>query len=270
MFKKIVFALIASLSLISSTAQAAIDILPRLVVIDSKERSGELTVLNMSDEATAYRIDVANLSQNNDGSYTRLESSPYAEFDAEENIRFSPRQFTLPPGGRQKIRVSARRPSDTTDGDHHFHIRATEVKQEKQTPFNYSDEASQGQNFEVAINIAVSIPVVVRNGKAEATGEMKNFTLLQANETDSGKPQLLFQVERKGNASLLSKLYIYWTPEGGEKERIGYISNLNVFSEIDYRDVKLNLSQTPSGNGSLIAVLKDAITGKVLHEATLK
>lgn len=263
--------LLVFLTSYTTIAEARIDILPRMVVVDSRNKSGELTILNMSDEATAYRIELLSMRQDTEGVYTELEAPLSPFFDPEDHVRFSPRQFTLPPNGRQKIRVSIRRPKDLPEGDYRFHVRATEVPLERKPSYDYAEQEDiKGQHLSIAVNIAVAIPVVVRSGKAEISGEMKNFTLLSESETDNGRPQILFETHRQGNVSLLGKFSLFWTPEGGKKERIGYISNLNIFSEVDHRKTKLNLSKMPTGNGKLVAELKDVVTGKVLHEATLK
>lgn len=273
MLKNAVLSLFLTLSFFCTTyAEAKIDILPRMVVVDSRDKSGELTILNMSDQATAYRIELLSMRQNTEGVYTELDTPLSPFFDPSQHVRFSPRQFTLPPNGRQKIRVSVRRPKDLPEGDYRFHVRASEVPVAKENKHDYTtqDEEIEGQQLSIAVNIAVAIPVVVRSGKNDLSGEMKNFTLLSEKDTENGRPQLHFETHREGNISLLGRFSLYWTPEGGKKERIGYISNLNIFSEVDYRKTKLNLSAMPSGNGKLIAELKDIVTGNILHEATLK
>ena len=93
MKKIILFCLFLVPVMVTPMAQARIDITPQKIVIDSRQRGGEFTILNLFDVENTFRIDLLNLHQDENGVYTTLEGPLNPAFDPSKIVRFSPRQF---------------------------------------------------------------------------------------------------------------------------------------------------------------------------------
>lgn len=219
------------------TAQAAerVDIVPRKIIMQSRDRSGEFTLLNTGDQDSTFRIEIINYRQDETGTYHPLDKPLDPRFDPESVLRLSPRQFTIPQGGRQKVRFSLRKPADLPDGEYRFHISSTRMAE-------YGPPALSGKGAAVGMtmNTGVAIPVIVRHGQVQASATLSDARYIAANA--NGKPELDFTINRRGNASLIGDAKAIINQDGKDIV-IGSLSNLNVFNENAKRLVKMPLSQ---------------------------
>lgn len=236
--------LVAGLFIFSTVADARVDLLPRRVILESRERNGDMTLLNFYDQPSTIRIALLNYRQNEDGTYTTLDGALNPLFDPETLVRLSPRQFTLTPNGRQIVRFSIRRPADLPDGEYRFHIRALRISE-----YGPPAPVTEGVAVGMTMNVGASIPVIVRHGALSASATLSDpaFNL----KGDGGLPELQVTIHREGNASVIGTLRAYWYPQGGEPVEIGVAGNMNVFPEIDRRYAKIPLTQTPKGRGTI-------------------
>ena len=251
--------------LFPTIAEARIDIVPQKVIIDSRERSGEFTVLNLFNQKGNFRIELLNYSQNENGVYKKLKVPLDPAFDPKTNIRFSPRQFNLDAGSKQKVRLSVKRPAALPDGEYRFHVKATR--------FADSDhqENSDEPSIKVNMNMGIVIPVVIRHGKVISDAKMKDVILVGPEQTQKQRPELHLNLLREGNASAIGRLEVFWQKDGKKETQIGLISNANVFTEISQRKFKIPLKEMPVGKGKVIVRYSDEIKkGTVIDEVVLQ
>lgn len=235
-------------------AEARIDLLPRKIVMQPRDRSAEITVLNLSQEPTTFRIELVNYKQDENGIYETLSTPLNPAFDPEKIVRLSPRQFTLPAEGRQKVRFTLKKPADLPVGEYRFHIKVVEIGQQKKAV------PEKGATINVKMNVGVVIPVVVRNGEVDVTAKLADPKIVTTG-TESGQPELNIRINRQGLSSAVGVLKVFWEPAGGEAKQIGYISNMNVFSEAAGRNMRVPLSEVPSGSGKLLIQYIDDVDG---------
>lgn len=232
----------------AASADARITILPRKVVLEPRDRSGEITILNLFNEPSLYRISFIHYRQRPDGTYETLEAPLNPVFDPENIVRISPRQFQLPSEGRQKIRMSLRKPADLPDGEYRFHLLAQRYPVEDAN----GTAADRGVAINMQMNMGVSIPVVVRHGDLSARADIASAQYLLPSQSEHKTDALQVTVSRQGNASTVGNLSIY----SGE-ERLGYIDNFNIFTEINERTIEVPLTRDPRGQGPLRIVYQD-------------
>ena len=243
-------------------AEARIDIVPRKIVIENRERSGELTILNLTGQQSTFRMDLISFSQNENGIYTELETPLNPAFDPSTVVRFSPRQFTLPPGGRQKIRLSLRKPANLPDGEYRFHIKALSLAQ---------PDPDLPDGVYMHANIGVTIPVVVRHGNTEARASLSDIKLVAPNKTERNRPELHLTINREGTESAIGNLEVFWQANGQKEKKIGNMGHTNVFTEINQRFVKIPLTEMPSGNGTItVRYSKELNEGEIYDEVSLQ
>lgn len=244
-----------------NSAFARIDILPRIVVLDSRERSAEITILNLFDQPSLYRLSLIHYKQNPDGTYEELEQPLSPNFDPEQHVRISPKQFKVNEGGRQKIRLSVRRPADLPDGEYRFHLIAKrfETADQSQTP------QEEGASISLKINVAVAIPIVIRQGDTSVEAKIGDFSYVAPSAENNNRHELSVTINRSGTAGSVGKLEVF----RGD-ERIGYITNFNIFSEVDYRTIGVPIGSDPRGQGALRIVYSDNDDNVVYDEKTVQ
>lgn len=263
--KKIFFSLTLALSfIIPSLAHARIDIVPQKIVIDPRERGGEFTILNLYDVKGTFRIELLNFEQNENGIYKELEGPLNPNFDPEKIVRFSPRQFSIEPGGRQKVRLSLRKPADLPEGEYRFHAKAIRLTQD-------DERKNTDGTVQVIMNMGITIPVIVRHGQAASEAKISNPQLVPAPQTKNTQPELQLDILREGNASAIGKIEVFWHAQGKSNKKIGLVSNANVFTEINKRHFKIPLGEMPTGNGNLLIRYSDEVNkGKIIDEVTIQ
>jgi P pilus assembly chaperone PapD len=247
------------LFLLPSVSFARVDIIPHKVVIENRERSGEIIVLNLSQDLNNYDLNVIHYRQDENGAYETLEEPLSPLFDPREILRMSPQSFQLAGSGRQKVRLSLRKPADLPEGEYRFHIvaRGYEAMEEKQV------EENKGVFMD--INVGIAIPVIVRHGDLSATSSIGDFELVGPTRSGTGKPELKFTAFREGNASTLGRVDVSWAEDGRNFEDIGFITNFNIFTEIDRRFGAVPLDKLPRG-GTVRVLYTDTITEEVYDE----
>lgn len=241
-----------------------VDITPQRVILGPRDRSGELTLLNLSPEVSTIRVSLLNYRQNENGVYETLESPLDPAFDPEKILRLSPRQFTLPAGGRQTVRFSLRKPADLPEGEYRFHIQA--IRMSEMGP---QKPAAAGEKIVgVVPSFGAAIPVVVRHGKVEAAATLSDLEYVASNK--HGKPQLNITINRTGNASTFGRAEAIWVPQSGTPEALGTSSNLNVFTEVSKRHAYIPLSRAVQGPGEFRVIYINEETKAPYANATLQ
>ena len=249
---------------VTAWANERVDIVPRRVILQPRERAGEFTLLNLGDTTGTYRIEILNYRQDENGVYQYLDKPLSPVFDPEAVLRLSPRQFTLVPEGRQKVRFSIRKPENIPDGEYRFHIRATRLS-EYGPPAPVTDK---GNAVGMAMNIGVAIPVIVRHGHIQAGATLSDLAYNPSGQ--NGKPTLTFTLNRTGNASILGTATAIWQPAGGQPQQIGSMGNLNVFTENAYRKVSMPLNMPITGSGTIQLTYTNDENKTVYAEASLQ
>lgn len=257
-FLKIIFAaLILALPIKSASAQ--ISIYPLKVVMDPRDRSAEVTVLNKTNKPSLYRISLIHYRQKSDGSYEQLDAPLSDNFNPEEIVRYSPRQFMLKADDRQKLRLSLRKPADLPEGEYRFHLLVQRYEaQDADQPKTDKDVAVSMQ-----MNVGVSIPVIVRHGSDLSVNAKITEARYTKSSANSKNPHaILVNVAREGNISAIGNLSVF-----RDKERIAYIDNFNIFTDTDHRVVEMAVADDPRGKGALSVIYKDD-KGNVINETT--
>ena len=188
-------------------------------------------------------MELVSFKQNEAGLYEELDTPLNSAFDPSKIVRFSPRQFTLNKGGRQKVRLSLRKPANLPEGEYRFHIKATRLAQ--------PENKNLDDGVYMHANIGVTIPVIVRHGDAQVSADVSNIKIIPPSQTIRKRPEAHVTINRKGNKSAIGKLEVYWKENGQKEKKIGNVGHLNVFTDVEKRHVTNPLTEMPNGHGSL-------------------
>ncbi len=213
----------------TARAETALFVAPTRVEINDQNPVQEIRVTNMSTIARSYNLSIQNIIMNTNGQTTRVDNFDYS---AKRMIRFVPRHFDVPPGGKQIVRIMARFPKDKADGEYHAHLefleniqKRAELNKDIQTPENRARMNAQ-------ISYVTAIPIITSKGEIKTEIGMKNLKL---NTDKNGNPEISMILTRSGNGQ--GNTYIeaeYISPDGSET-KAAVRRSVVVYREINER-----------------------------------
>jgi len=227
-------------------AQGAGDLIvaPTRIVLQGRERTAQLTLLNKGTAPATYRISAINMRMDDDGTVHEIEKPDPGQNFATKLFRYSPRQVTLQPGAAQAIRILLRKPKDLADGEYRSHMFFRGV------PDNAGDSVEKKDTGDgIAVRLipvyGISIPVIIRNGKTDMTVSMSGLQVLQPDDANV-LPRLRFQINRQGNRSAFGDLVATYQAANGGDVVIGQLMRLAVYTPNAHRTVEMQL-RVPDG-----------------------
>ncbi len=244
------FALMAGavFALTPKTSHANLTISPLRIIFEGRQRAAEVMLLNLSQEENTYRVGWIYNKMNETGQYERVEESLTPGHDTADFVLFSPRQVTIPPSGRQKVRLSLRRPPDLPDGEYRAHMIFQKLPKEGGEPSIGTPE--KGMRISMNVVLGFSIPVIVRQGEYDAQITMSNPRFIPVPEAKGDKPRLELELNRTGKHSTLGRVIVTWDQATNPGKRIGILNNVSIFPEMKKRIIRIQLNENsiPSGN----------------------
>lgn len=262
-FKKYALASILAVALTLTSLPVAADlmVLPIRTVFKDRDRSKSISLINGSNESGTFRLEFYNQKQVESGGYEPLTAANDSPYDLSKMLVFSPRQVTLPGRGKQSIRLSVRKPADLPDGEYRTHLKLKKVSD------RLLDSPEKKATVGVNVNISFSVPIILRQGKYDATAQISDFKYLPS--VDPKKPpRVEFKLNRQGKYSTLGRVKIFWTPPKGAEKQVGLLNSVSVFTEITQRSVSVNLNDPHISTGTFRVLYEgdDADTGITFDE----
>lgn len=266
-WRRLLGALVLLLPLGHASAQLMVH--PTRVVLEGKQRTGQLEVINNSNEPTSYRISIVNRRMGVNGEFSDATTAQPGEQFADSMLRYSPRRVSLAPGASQVIRIMARKPANLPAGEYRSHLLFS--KQGEPAGPNTVEPPTQ---TDIAVTltalVGVSIPVIVREGETAATVTLGDLALTRS---ATGQPMVAGVLRRSGNRSVYGDLTASFTPRGGVPREVGKAGGVAVYTPNDLRNVKLVLTPAAGAlaNGMLTVIYRERPEhgGALLAEASL-
>lgn len=241
--------------LVPAQASAELMLYPTRIVIDDKQRSGQVQLVNRGTQPETYRIGLFNSKMSETGEIMVAEPEVSDAAFAQDMLVYTPRQVTLQPGESQTVRMSVRRPPDLATGEYRSHLRFSRVA-----------DSSGGTSVENAANpdpgkvaivlqalIGASIPVIIRHGPTSATIRLEALAL-SSSKPDT-QPVLSAVFHRSGNRSVYGDLTATYIAPGKRPVQVGKVSGIAIYVPNAMRRAKMALT-APDGvalsGGSLV------------------
>jgi hypothetical protein len=257
------------------SALAGLMLYPTRVVLESKDRSAQVELINNGNQPETYRIGIFNRRMTETGEIVAADKPQAGELFADDLLRYSPRQVTLQPGKAQTVRIMVRKPAGLAAGEYRSHLQFDRVA-DAAGAANLENLAKPTEG-EVSIVlqalVGASIPVIVRHGETRVTTTLTDLTL----ESDPGKDKALFlsfTLKRDGTRSVYGDLVATFTPVGAGPLEVAKVTGVAVYVPNALRKSKLPI-KLPVG----VALKKGTLTlryldrpeagGKVMAEAKL-
>ncbi|PCI97525.1 MAG: hypothetical protein COB14_08970 [Alphaproteobacteria bacterium] len=216
---------------------------PTRIDVTDQQPVQEIRVTNMSSIARSYTLSIENLIMSEAGQTMRVDNFDYS---AKRMLRFVPRKFDLKPGEKQIIRIMARFPQDTADGEYHAHIEFLEDLSRREE-LNKDVPSDNRAHMKAQISYATAIPVIISKGEIKTEVSMSNLIL---GKDKKERPEISLDLARSGNGQ--GNIFLeadYIAPDGSEtkaavRRTIYVYRELNlrhhrvVLELLDYKDLK--------------------------------
>ncbi len=226
------------------TAEAKVMVFPRRVIFENNERSATVRLINTTEEQLTYRILFIQSKMTENGNIERItvpegEKERLENFMAQDLIRYSPRQVTLPPGEIQLVRLQLNKPANLETGEYRSRLLFQEIPENVEFEDNDAG-ADQGFSIQLRAIYGISIPVFVRNGELSADVEITDIQL-NRNQDSEMLPELSLVINRSGSSSTYGDIEVKFIPEEGRERVLTRIRGTAVYKEIDQRNLTLSL-----------------------------
>jgi hypothetical protein len=220
-----------------------INLFPKRVVIDDRQRIASVGLYNRAVAAGEYEITVSDMVMQRDGHLVDIAAveDPAVRANvhtASSFLRWSPRHVTLPGSEAQMVRIMARVTPDLPAGEYRSHFTVVSVPPE--TGGTSIDEAAGAQTADgigvrIVPRFGISIPVIVRVGETTLTAGLKDFALVAQT---GGPATLAFTITRDGTRSAFGDIVV---TAPGAKKPLAEVKGIGVYTEIPERTVRVAL-----------------------------
>ncbi|MDZ4261238.1 MAG: hypothetical protein U1B30_02775 [Pseudomonadota bacterium] len=221
---------------------------PTRIVLDERDRSATINLINTDDETTTYRIDFLNKRMTDNGDFQDIKTPLPDEHFSDGMIHFSPREVVLPPGKSQTIRLMLRKPADLEVGEYHshMHVKALPAESAKSIETLTSDN-----------NLTIQLTPVIG---------------FEPNLTPDEPAIMSMTMHRQDNRSVYGDITVYFKPDKGDELVVDKARGVAVYSSNPLRHLRLAL-QPPAGlqlkNGTLRVSFEEAGSGGVAVETSI-
>lgn len=216
------------------SAQGDLLVAPTRIILDGR-RGTEVILSNIGSEEATYRIGLELRRMTTTGQL--LDVEPEAANDLEQAalsmIRYAPRRITLPPGQPQAVRIAARPGADLPDGEYRVHMSFRAIP--KPRPVTETAEESQGISIKLVPVYGVTIPIIVRHGRLQATVAINDPKVI----TGARGPELQLSMSRSGASSTYGELRV---TRRGSDDPIFMARGIAIYSEVAERTVQFDLT----------------------------
>jgi P pilus assembly chaperone PapD len=249
-------------------------IAPTRVVLEGRQRTAEVTLVNVGAAAATFRISLVNLRMDENGGTREIEISGAepGELFANDLIRYSPRQVTLEPHVAQTVRLQVRKPADLAPGEYRSHLLFRGVPAAEPAA-GKGAEPSTEVNIRLTAVYGISIPVIVRQGETAATAALSDLAIVPPAGAER-EPTLRFRINRSGSQSVFGDLTATFVPAGGKPRVVGIANGIAVYTPNPMRVAGIVLHLPPDvalKNGLLNLTYRKQEKGKeTLAEAAVR
>lgn len=242
---------------------------PTRVVLEGRQRTAEITLLNTGLAPSTYRIGFVQMRMRADGSFEEILTPGEGDRFADHLVRYSPRQVVLAPHVPQTIRILLRKPAGLPSGEYRSHLLFRGVPAAGAEGGPRETAAPAGLNIQLTPIYGISIPVIIRHGDTSATATLSDLGLRADSLT--GEPTLRFAIQRQGNRSLFGDITVTRDVPGGGRQVVAVMKGVAVYVPNAVRHLTVPLpSANPTGQGQRFRVTYTAPDGgQVLATAEL-
>lgn len=251
-----------------------VNIYPKRIVIDDRQRLGSIGLFNRAAATGEYEISVTDMMMTQDGRLLELstvtdEAARAKVHPAAPLLRWSPRRVSLAGNEAQTVRVMVNARPDTPAGEYRSHFMIISVPTDVDGGLSIQDAAGQAQNgigVRIVPRFGISIPVILRIGATTLDVALDAPKIVPAPAGALSSKALAITIKRSGTRSAFGDIAIT-----NGRTVVAEMKGLGVYTEVDQRSVSVPMD--PKADPKLYATGQkltitytddDAAPGKVL------
>lgn len=244
-----------------------INLYPKRVVIDDRNRVSSVGVYNKTAQTGDYDITIADMMMTSDGrlvDFATVKDDDPAKARVKTGsqiVRWSPHHFTLPGNEAQMVRIMARVSPDLPPGEYRTHFSAIAVPPGDDgltiDQATNAQPAQSGIGVKITPRFGISIPVIIRVGETTLTSGLRDLSVT----TDAqGQKMIRLTITRSGTRSSFGDIQV--TAPGAPKP-VALVKGVGVYPEVDSRtvavpiDPKIDARFTASGSRLTVTYIDD-------------
>jgi hypothetical protein len=219
-----------------SIAQGDLLVAPTRVVL-SGGGGAQVILSNIGVTPATYRISLELRRMTPDGDLDPVEATEAtkAEEAALAMVRYAPRRITLQPNQPQAVRISARPGAEIPDGEYRVHLMFRAIPDTTRVSATSEQPTAEGLSIRLVPIYGLTIPLIVRKGRLEATAQISNPRIEQRGDVKF----FAVDLQRSGDRSVYGDITV--APRGGGKP-IYTARGFAVYPELHSRTVSLQLA----------------------------
>lgn len=230
-----------------ASAQSTVALSPQRIILEGRERTETLRIINPGNEVVHYRIQPIILKQDPSGKIEKVENTEEYK-DILRMVRFSPRKIRLNPREMQTVRILVRKPADLEPGEYRLHISVSPIpKLESPDEQEIPKEPPSGISVSMNFSVGVSIPLIIRHGETHVDLGAKD---LQVESLPDGKEALKVRLLATGNRSVYLDASLFH----GDT-LLGKKQGFAVYQPNGQRDLIFPLQDGPPPSGSALRLV---------------
>ncbi len=219
-----------------------INLYPKRVVIDGRQRIATVGLYNKTANSGDYEIAIRDMMMTPDGQIIVLDQvddpAERAKVQtASAMLRWSPRRITLHANEAQTVRIMARTPPDLPPGEYRSHFMAIAVPPPDDAGFSIDRAAGAGSKGDIGVTIrprfGISIPVIVRVGETTLETGLTGAAFV---DLGNGRKGIAVTITRSGTRSAYGDMT---ATIAGTKTVLAAARGIGVYPEISSRAVTL-------------------------------
>jgi hypothetical protein len=220
-----------------AAAQADLLVAPTRLILDDRG-TAQVILSNIGEKEATYRVTAELRRMTPEGDLEDVDAAQASELEkaALEMVRFAPRRVVLPPGQPQAIRISARSPEGLSDGEYRIHLSFNGVPEVAPVAETPAGTEPQGLSIQLTPIYGITIPIIVRKGKLEASAAISNPRIEQDAE---GRPFFRLDMTRQGSASVFGEIIV---TRPGQSDPVYVARGIAIYPEIESRALTLPLT----------------------------
>lgn len=256
--------------------QADAIVSPVRAYLDQDMTRAKVVLHNPSKGARTYRLQWVENRMDEQGAQAAYGEGEVLQHEpASPYLRFSPRQVRIQPGTTQTVRIDFRPSASMAPGEYRSHLKFSVMPDVSEpTSISTLGSASKGMSVKLAMQMSVSIPVIVRY----QVPDLPQVELLDIERIPAASPaeaeKLSVTIQRSGAASSYGRVLVEMQrgPDA-PVERIGDAGGINVYADSAKRKLEIPLRQRELPSGAWLRVAYEGMgeyDGNVFAEQTFQ
>lgn len=206
---------------------------PTYISFGEKDRVQEVVIINSGNETRNYRLEWKHLVALPEGGYRDLTDDEKGKISGLDRlIRVSPKQVTLSPGQKQKVKLLLRSKGSLKQGEYRSHLSFIALPAKKEFPIE-NNNASLNLN----VLISYSMPIIYRVGSVNVNPIISDLSLVNIKKT--GVTNIKVNLYHEDLFSTHGRLVANWTPKNGRTRQVGLLNGYNFYPEVRHATTQL-------------------------------